>query len=681
MSSPDIQVLTPRKSLEEGCHSTQSIVEESQPQRYVANVTNVTQETPSTPASKRSAAEDVSDKPSSAKKFKMDPAEPPSEKRLRKFRPKAPQTFHDVYDRALKQRFYVLKRTRCGTDDCPEEIVELTGSTGNVYTIHIAREPKCNCPHARKGNQCKHVLYVMSKLLKAPYQSVYQLALLSSELRDIFAAAPPISAPSVEKSKKRKPIEGDCPICYCALRGKSNEAVVWCRAACGQNMHQQCFQMWARTKQGDVTCPMCRSVWETGKDAASMVRKEDGDMEEGHIDLFGMVWAISWQPVEIWPKVTSLKKPECTKMTTIPATMRSLIAPKKCNPIDYEVTDMPTPKITAPDQVLLRMRAAAINTGDTQFATGVGGFIVKLEFPMKLGIEGAGVVVAVGSGVTKVKVGDEVYGFGMDKPVPDYPEAGWASEYAIAVERFLLHKPAHVSFEEAASFTSLVVTALQTIQRGLQLSGEKSLEGKTVFVPGALSASGSVALQVARNVFGATKIISTVSTPKMPLVEQYLPGMVDQLIDYTKEDVRKAVGKGTVDLSFNTQWTTFDDSLALLKPDSGVLMSIASIPSKKTTREVFGDRMPVWLGWLVSLVALYYSWKLRGTAIKYEFVSGSPNIRADLEAAGEAIAREKVKAVMTVVDLENVEEVRKGCEKVKTGKGGLGKLVIRVAKE
>ncbi len=57
-------------------------------------------------------------------------------------------------------RFYVLNRSRGGTPDCPEEEVEIAGSTGNIYKVQIARMPACDCPHARNGNQCKHVIYV-----------------------------------------------------------------------------------------------------------------------------------------------------------------------------------------------------------------------------------------------------------------------------------------------------------------------------------------------------------------------------------------------------------------------------------------------------------------------------------------------------------------------------------------
>lgn len=213
---------------------------------------------------------------------------------------------------------------------------------------------------------------------------------------------------------------------------------------------------------------------------------------------------------------------------------------------------------------------------------------------MKIGIEGSGVVVAVGSDVKSIKVGDEVYGFNIDKPLRNSPPSGFVADYAITEERFLIAKPPHLSFEEVASFPGLVVTAHQTIRRGLQFRGEESLEGKTVYIPAALSASGSLAIQVARNVFGATKIISTVSTPKMPLVEQYLGvGMVDQLIDYQTQDVRDVIPKGSIDFMFNTQWNTMNPAIPLLDPKNGVIVSITSVPHKGTMQDLLGDQFPM----------------------------------------------------------------------------------------
>ncbi|KAJ0383289.1 hypothetical protein COL922a_010800 [Colletotrichum nupharicola] len=214
--------------------------------------------TPS-PLGKRKAAA-ANDGSPEKKKPKKDPN---TEKRLRRFRPRPPSNFSDVYNRALTQRFYVLERRRCGTDEVPEEEVELTGSTGNIYTV-------------------------MSRVLRAKFEHTYQLALLTTELKEIFANAPPIDKPSdATQDKNRKPVEGDCPICFCELEAEGGEAVVYCRAACGQNIHKECFDTWAATKRrsgSNVTCPYCRSVWEndTGDMVKTVKKKGQATGSTGH---------------------------------------------------------------------------------------------------------------------------------------------------------------------------------------------------------------------------------------------------------------------------------------------------------------------------------------------------------------------------------------------------------------
>ena len=55
---------------------------------------------------------------------------------------------------------FVIDRTRQGTEEVPEEVVEMAGSTGNVYHVTISKLPHCTCPDNAKGNQCKHIVYV-----------------------------------------------------------------------------------------------------------------------------------------------------------------------------------------------------------------------------------------------------------------------------------------------------------------------------------------------------------------------------------------------------------------------------------------------------------------------------------------------------------------------------------------
>ncbi|KUI56124.1 E3 ubiquitin-protein ligase Zswim2 [Cytospora mali] len=216
------------------------------------------------------------------KKTSRSAASQAGEKRLRRYRPKAPQSFFEIYNRSTTQRFFVLSRVRCGTQECPEELVELTGSTGNIYIVCIAKQPTCDCPHAKAGNQCKHVVYVLARVLRAKLEYTYQLALLSTELQEIFASAPPIvdetGAGGGEKDKNRKAVDGDCPICFEEME-EGKEGIVWCKAACGQNIHKQCFEMWSSTKKksdgahAKVTCPYCRSVWEGDLDMVNKINK------------------------------------------------------------------------------------------------------------------------------------------------------------------------------------------------------------------------------------------------------------------------------------------------------------------------------------------------------------------------------------------------------------------------
>ncbi|KAF4538981.1 Ring finger domain protein [Lasiodiplodia theobromae] len=204
---------------------------------------------------------------------------------INRFRDKAPQSFNAVKERALTQRMFVIERSRGGTDDCPEENVEIAGTTGNVYNVNISLLPSCTCPHAAKGHQCKHIIYVLIRVLKAPPQLQYQLAFVSSELRDIFSAAPPIpSGDTGDKDSGRKAVEGDCPIC--CEEFDDSEEIVWCKAACGNNVHKSCFEQWAATKGGhNVTCPYCRTPWTGDEDMLKKVVKAGEKNAEGYVNV------------------------------------------------------------------------------------------------------------------------------------------------------------------------------------------------------------------------------------------------------------------------------------------------------------------------------------------------------------------------------------------------------------
>jgi len=78
---------------------------------------------------------------------------------------------------------FAIDRSRGGTEEIPEEKIDMAGTTGNIYSVTIGQIPSCTCPDSQKGSQCKHIVYVMHNVLKAPEHLQYQLAFLSSGKR------------------------------------------------------------------------------------------------------------------------------------------------------------------------------------------------------------------------------------------------------------------------------------------------------------------------------------------------------------------------------------------------------------------------------------------------------------------------------------------------------------------
>ncbi len=102
------------------------------------------------------------DDASKPKRARKKQGEEPEEKRLKRFRQKPPLTYLERLARVKTQRMFLIDRNRNASEDGTheEEVFDLAGSTGNIYQITISKIPKCTCPDAGNGNQCKHIIYV-----------------------------------------------------------------------------------------------------------------------------------------------------------------------------------------------------------------------------------------------------------------------------------------------------------------------------------------------------------------------------------------------------------------------------------------------------------------------------------------------------------------------------------------
>ena len=212
-------------------------------------------------------------------KRKADGGQPSPEKRRRRFVPAPSADVRARMSRAKTQRMYLIAQDEDGGSETElARRFRVLGSTGNVYCVEISGEPACDCPDGAKGNLCKHILFVLLRVLRVPEGSplVFQRALLQSELKEIFENAPlaqqaALASASVRRALARgnggsaadeaQPEERTLTaderlpdlLRGAAGRRRAGALVGQCRNA----LHKDCFEVGARERRDGepVTCP------------------------------------------------------------------------------------------------------------------------------------------------------------------------------------------------------------------------------------------------------------------------------------------------------------------------------------------------------------------------------------------------------------------------------------------
>jgi len=196
------------------------------------------------------------------------------------------------------------------------------------------------------------------------------------------------------------------------------------------------------------------------------------------------------------------------------------------SPDVVQIVDIEKP-VPKDDEVLLKVRAASVNPLDWRLLRGVPP-IFRILFrlrkptltqPGRLGRDVAGQVEAVGRNVTRLKPGDEVFG---------WCHASLA-EFACASESALVTKPRSVTFEQAASVPVAALTALQ----GLRDKGQIQ-PGQKILINGAAGGVGTFAVQIAK--WLGAEVTGVCSTRNVDMVRSI---GADRVIDYTQEDFTK----------------------------------------------------------------------------------------------------------------------------------------------
>jgi NADPH:quinone reductase-like Zn-dependent oxidoreductase len=166
----------------------------------------------------------------------------------------------------------------------------------------------------------------------------------------------------------------------------------------------------------------------------------------------------------------------------------------------FERVPRPNP---GPREVLVKVEAAGVGLWDAWIRAGKS--MLPQPLPLTPGSDLAGEIVAVGSGVSDLRVGDRVYGVTNPRFVGAY------AEYAVASAAMISRKPTSLTYIEAASVPVVAATAWQALFDRAQLSA-----GQTVVIHGAAGNVGTYAVQLARR--AGVRTIATAATDDLPFV-------------------------------------------------------------------------------------------------------------------------------------------------------------------
>ena len=259
--------------------------------------------------------------------------------------------------------------------------------------------------------------------------------------------------------------------------------------------------------------------------------------------------------------------------------MQAMVMTAVGGPEVLQMQSVPRPEISDPHHVLLRVMAAGVNPADLRIRNRmppITGWDVPPE-GIILGLEGAAIVEAVGSAVTRFKEGDAVYYF-------DGGFVGWPGSYAqfkLIDERYAAKMPTRLSFEQAAALPVVAITAWEALVDRARLTG-----GDHLLVQGGAGGLGHIAIQIGK-LLGA-QVAATVSTQaKADLVRDL---GADRAILYKDEDVAAAMkdwtGKDGADVIFDTVGDAVLSQSIDLLGTHGRLVT-AAYPTSWPTSDIF----------------------------------------------------------------------------------------------
>lgn len=223
------------------------------------------------------------------------------------------------------------------------------------------------------------------------------------------------------------------------------------------------------------------------------------------------------------------------------------------------ITEVPRPTLR-PDEMLVEVHAAGLNPIDNMITTGMFKPVLKFQLPAVMGSDLAGVVVAVGSSVTRFKPGDEVFASIFDQGT------GSLAEFAVVPQHLAARKPANLDFVQAASVPMVGLTSWQALKERADVQ-----TGQRVFIPAGSGGIGTFAIQLAKHL--GAYVGTTTSTANVALVKSL---GADDVIDYKKQEFEQVLRGYNVVLG-TIRGDALEKSIGILKPGGKIISLIGPL--------------------------------------------------------------------------------------------------------
>lgn len=330
--------------------------------------------------------------------------------------------------------------------------------------------------------------------------------------------------------------------------------------------------------------------------------------------------------------------------------MKAIVINETGGPEVLQQKEIETPALVNPTDVLVKLKAAAINPVDAKFRSGM---YPLNQFPAILGCDGAGIVEETGGRVSKFRKGDEVFFFhgGIGTGPGNY------AEYIVLDERFIAHKPESIDFIHAAAFPLVFITVWEALHDRARIQA-----GQSLLVHAGAGGVGHIAIQVAKA--AGAKVCTTVSSEKKAAFVKNLGA--DYVINYKERNFVEAVmdwtgGTGVDVVMDNVGGKLIEDSFPAVR-HFGDLVTLLQVPEGTD-----------WTN--ARMRNLRFSFEIMLTPLLFNLVEAQKHQTWILEQCARMIDENRLN--IHINEIFSLEQVAIAHQKIESGSTS-GKIVLKI---